>query len=141
MSQTHHEENSLVQFEPADSNQETIKASSFLWDQILYLIDSILGKYSIETYLEVMNDFIDSEIRESQKQGMTYTGGQVAFSTTKESDKYVVEVQLYFTEPGTQQYSVKRAERQLAKKKFIRRDIERLEACQKLEFNVEKPED
>lgn len=124
---------------PADSSVTMQSAVHTWWEQLLYLLDSMRGKYSFDTYLEVMNDFIDEEIRNMQAQGLRYTGGHVVFEDR--NDDCDIQVELFFLHPQSNQYSVKRAKRQLPKKKFVRRDIELLEKQEKLEFNVEKPED
>lgn len=116
-------------------------ALHILWDQILYLLDSIQGKYSFESYLQIMNDFVDDEILQAQASGLNYTGGHIIFSTEPALADCTVEVELYFTPSETTTYTVKRAARQLPKSKFIRKDVAMLEKELRLEFEVEKPEE
>lgn len=124
---------------PADSSVTMQSAAHTWWEQLLYLLDSMRGKYSFTTYLEVMNDFIDEEIRNMQAQGLHYTGGHVVFQDRNGACD--IQLELFFLHPQSNQYSVKRAERQLPKQKFVRRDVDLLEKQKRLEFNVEKPED
>lgn len=133
------EERKNIQYLSDDSSLTMQSAVHTWWEQLVYLLDSMRGKYSFATYLEVMNDFIDEEIRNMQAQGLRYTGGHVIFEDR--NDVCDIQMELFFLHPQSNQYSVKRAERQLPKQKFIHRDVDLLEKQKKLEFNVEKPED
>ena len=127
---------------PLEGQEKSVQpASHILWDQILYLLDSIQGKYSFESYLQIMSDFVDHEILQTQASGLNYTGGHIIFSTEPAQTDCTVEVELYFAPPETTTYTVKRAVRQLPKAKFVRKDVAMLEKELRLEFEVEKPEE
>lgn len=130
-----------IQYLPVDSSVTIQSASHIWWEQLIYLLDSMSGKYSFLTYLDIMNDFIDEEIRQEQAQGLRYTGGHVIFLNNTTHNSCDILVELFFLRPENDKYLVKRAERQLSKSQFIRRDIALLEKQQRLEFNVEKPEE
>lgn len=121
--------------------ETTGTAASTFREQFFYFWDSMMGRYSFVSYLEIMNDFIDDEIRQTQAQGLRYTGGQVTLSSDATRKDCDITVELYFSQPGSDKYSVKRAARQLPKSKFIRRDIALLEQQQHISFTIEKPED
>lgn len=129
-----------VQYSATPSAEPAQSATHILWEQILYLLDSAMGKYSFETYLGVMSDFVDEEIRQGLAQGLHYTGGHVFFENNNTNNTCNVKVELFFSQPRCDKYTVKSAERELPKEKFIHKDISLLEKNGRIEFNVEKPE-
>lgn len=133
------ESKNSVQYSLTDSSISLHSATCVWWEQFLYLLDSMAGKYSFTTYLEIMSEFIDEEIRRERE--LRYTGGRVVFSADVDHPDCDIQVELFFIHPESNKYSVKRAQRRIPKSKFIRRDIALLEKQKKLEFNVEKPED
>uniref|UniRef100_UPI003FF04BFC hypothetical protein n=1 Tax=Gemmiger formicilis TaxID=745368 RepID=UPI003FF04BFC len=122
------------------SAESAQSATHILWEQILYLLGSVMGKYSFKTYLGVMSDFVDEEIRQGIAQGLHYTGGHVFFEDNNTNNTCNVKVELFFSQQGCDKYAVKSAERELPKEMFIHKDIALLEKNGRIEFNVEKPE-
>lgn len=91
-----------------------------LFESIQYCMDSKKGKFSLDTYLDIIGEYADKQILAAQKEGLVYRGGQCAVKkATATSESYIFEVNLYFeTETGEQ--VKKEAKRELPIDKFVR---------------------
>ena len=105
---------------------------------IQYCFDSKKGRYSLETYLEIVGEYTDRTIISAEKEGMRYLGGECEVKLGK-NEIIDFEVEMFFeNRKGQSQRKV--ANRELPFDKFTRETISTLEAGM-LKFNIEKPEE
>lgn len=111
------------------------------WKQAFqHLIQSALGKYTLETYLESLGEFTDSEIRTQVKHGLIYHGGEVSFSADPGTADISATVCLQFQD-RTGQWKQRKAERSLCKSMFTQETVQRLEEAEELSFEISAPEE
>lgn len=103
-----------------------------------YMFQSAQGKYSLETYLEVLNEFTDPEIISSEENGLKYIGGEVVFLTTKSQSDILITIKLEFQDDNGD-WKLKKAERRVEKSMFTQETINRLHNNQETKFEIEKP--
>ena len=141
------EERKVIPF--GKNNMESIKKSkeigkksqsvfSDIKNSVKYMIQSAQGKYSFETYLEVLSEFTDSEIEFGEKSGLKYIGGEVTFITSDGQDGIFVSINLEF-QSMSGEWKLKEAKRTLEKSMFTQESIDRLETAQETRFDIEKP--
>ena len=89
---------------------------SELWNSIKYAIESKQGKYDLDTYLDIVGEYADRLIAESEKkENLLYQGGQC--EVTQLEDCYQFAVKLYFkSEDGTD--VLKEASKKIGKNRF-----------------------
>lgn len=120
------------------------KRSSF-WDSIKsalkFTYQSVQGKYSLETYLEVLGQYTDDEIRDFTASGHTYGGGEVVFLTEPSDVSIKAVVKMYFVETSTGQNKMKKAERYLEKTMFTDEAVDQIEKKGEVAFEINAPED
>lgn len=117
---------------------------SGVWENIKttlkFTYQSAIGKYSLETYLEVLGEYTDSEIIDFLEKGYTYGGGEVTFLTEKSEDTIKVMVKMYFFERITKKNKLKQAERSLEKNIFTDETIKTLEEKRLVMYEINEPE-
>lgn len=115
-----------------------------IWDSIKkalkYTYQSAQGKYSLETYLEVLGQYTDDEIREFISSGHTYGGGEVVFSAGESEVSIKAVVKMYFVEKSTGKNKMKKAERYLEKSMFTDEAIEQIVRKGDIAFEINAPE-
>lgn len=107
-----------------------------LWDSILYCIDSISGRFSIDSYLDVIGEYADRMIIEAQNTGLSYLGGECEAVYEKDEKQYVFEVRMYFEDMNAKKIE-KKAIRRFPESKFTRETKQQLE--EKSVFSILKP--
>jgi hypothetical protein len=103
--------------------------------KIFCFAQPFIFKYTMEEYLEVMSEFTDSLIREGENNGLTYIGGRVSFTASKQDSSINACVKMYFKDDDNK-WLVKKAERRLEKNKFTSETVTRLESEGELEFEI-----
>lgn len=108
-------------------------------DSLKYMFQSAQGKYSLETYLEVLGEFTDSEILSGEDTGLTYIGGEVVFLTKKNESDILITINLEFQDIN-REWKLKSSERSVKKNMFTQETVKRLETSSKIKFEIERPE-
>ncbi len=115
------------------------------WDAIKSALkfthQSAQGKYSLETYIEVLGKYTDDEIREFTSKGHKYSGGEAVFTTSASDVSIKAVVKMYFVDGETGQNMMKKAERFLEKTMFTDEAIDLIEKKGELAFEIKAPED
>ena len=124
------------------NNQDVEKDNRTIFSEIKnlfkYMFQSAQGKYSLETYLEVLNEFTDPEIISSEENGLEYIGGEVIFLTSKIQSDILITIKLEFQDDNGD-WKLKKAERRVEKSMFTQETINRLNNNQETKFEIEKP--
>ena len=85
---------------------------------IKYFFQSVKGRYSIDSYLEIMSEFTDGEINAALDNGEVYGGGEVTFWSVSNSDTLDVTVEMRFYDDKEKKIKTRKAERKLQRKLF-----------------------
>lgn len=103
------------------------------------MLQSLKGKYTMETYIEVLGEFTDSIIKDSKKEGLKFTGGYVTFKY--KVDYIEAEIKMYFMAyDGTRK--LKEAKRNLNCNIFMNRTIDEIKKAEGgLQFAIEESEE
>lgn len=122
----------------------TVEKRGGMWDAIKsalkFTYQSAQGKYSLETYLEVLGQYTDDEIREFTSSGHSYGGGELVFSTDKSDVSIKAVLKMYFVETSTGKYKMKKAERYLEKSMFTDEAVDQIENKGEMAFEINAPE-
>ena len=109
-----------------------------LLDSIKYMIESKKGKYSLDTYLDIIGEFTDKLILEAEnKEKLTYKGGECHVSPDQESGAFNFLVTLYFHDQDGKQI-IKEAKRSLAMSKFTSETV--TEIGDEKNYEISRPE-
>lgn len=107
-----------------------------LWDSIKFWKESKSGKYSLDTYLDIVGEYTDRLILLAENDGLTYLGGECQIINSYDTNTYDFKVKMFF-ENSKGENIVKEAERSLAKVKFVS-ETER-EVGVKTKFEIQRP--
>lgn len=110
------------------------------FDSVQYMIQSIQGKYKLETYLEILSEYTDSQIRNWEKNGFLYIEGELIVTTDKDRKDISFAIYMIFQD-ADQKRKLKSAEKSVEKYKFTKETIERLETALEMKFEIERPMD
>nr|WP_314669855.1 hypothetical protein [uncultured Oribacterium sp.] len=103
-----------------------------------YLFDSVKGRYSLESYLGIVEKFADEQILKSIKyEYLEYVGGNCTVSRLEDFSSVKFVITLFFKDKNDTILK-KEAYRQLSSSKFTKETIEELENT--LCFEIESPE-
>ncbi len=123
------------------NDTQTVKTG--FWESIKkalkYAFQSAQGKYSLETYLEVMGKFTDDEINQELNKGLKYVGGEVSFYALKSDKDIRAAVELKFFDVDGKKTILKKAERRLEKSIFVDEALDYIEEKGILTFEVSAP--
>lgn len=109
------------------------------WKQAFqHLFQSVLGKYTLESYLESLSEFTDGEIRDQLENGLTYLGGEASFTADRDRVDVTAAVCLEFQNRAGQ-WRQRKAERHLCKSMFTQETVRRLENAGELRFEIYAP--
>ena len=110
-----------------------------LFDSLKYAYESKKGKYSLDTYLDIIGEFADRTIREYQNDNNSYMGGDCHVSSDPMTDNSLIfQIELYFKGPDGQNIK-KEATRQIEASRFTSESVERIKSAQELVFPIEAP--
>ena len=128
--------------EVANKTQNEVFESKSLISEVMssvkYMFQSAQGKYSLETYLEILSEFTDSEIMDGEEKGLKFVGGEVRFKSVRNDNYVSIVIELEFQD-GFGEWRLKKAERKIEKDRFVEETVQRLENEEETIFNVEKP--
>ena len=109
-----------------------------MFNSIKFCIDSKKGKYSLDTYLDIVGEYADRQIIAGKNEGLEYFGGECTVKKS-ETDSSILEfsVELYFE--NQQGESIKKeAKRNLPLSKFVD-ETANVISSETLKFNIKKP--
>lgn len=111
-----------------------------LFKSIGYMFQSIKGRFTIESYLELISEFTDETILQSKKEGLVYIGGECKIKFNEElKDKITVVIEMQFkTRSG--EWKQKRAQREIDKNKFVSDAINQIKEKKELKYEISEPE-
>lgn len=110
-----------------------------LIDSIIYFRESKKGKFSLNTYLDIIEQYADRQIIESEEnEGIIYMGGACEVYKIPEREMYCFNIKLYFqTEDGKS--ILKEANRELSYEKFT--SVTKNEIGQGKTFKIHRPKE
>lgn len=106
-----------------------------LWDAIRFCLESKKGKWSLDTYLDIVGQYADRQIIEEKNEGNIYLGGECIVEN--KGDMLFFEIELYFENSFGEKMN-KSANRLLEKSKFIKETINMLET-EPMKFEIKEP--
>lgn len=109
---------------------------SELWDSIKFCKESKSGKYSLDTYLDIVGEYTDGQIKLAESEGLTYLGGECQITNWYETKTYDFEVKMFF-EDSKGEKIIKKAKINLPKDKFVS-ETDR-EIGKKIRFEIQRP--
>lgn len=109
---------------------------SELWDSIKYYKESKSGKYSLDTYLDIVGEYTDRQIKEAEENELTYLGGECQITNSYDTNTYNFAVQMFFLDNRGEKI-VKEAKRNLPKEKFVS-ETDR-EVGERIKFEIKRP--
>lgn len=109
---------------------------SELWDSIKFCKESKSGKYSLDTYLDIVGEYTDRQIKMAESEGLTYLGGECQITNSHETKAFDFEVKMYFEDIKSEKI-VKEAKRSLPKERFVS-ETDR-EVGEKIRFEIHRP--
>lgn len=66
-------------------------------DSVKFSIESKKGKYSLDTYLDILGEYTDLQIINGEKEGLEYIGGKCSDKVCEKNPEYMeFVVELYF---------------------------------------------
>ena len=110
-----------------------------LKESLGYLFQSIQGRYSMESYLDILGEFTDEQINIALDSGYIYRGGELTFSTDPDQDVVKASVTMRFYDKDSNKDITKKAERQLKKKTFTSEAIKYLEDNTEVTYEIKPP--
>lgn len=110
---------------------------SDLWDAIKFCKESKSGKYSLDTYLDIIGEYTDRQINAAETEGLTYLGGECQITNLFEANVYDFEVKMFFKDDNGENIE-KSAKRSLPKDKFVS-ETDR-EIGEKIKFEIQRPD-
>lgn len=108
---------------------------SELWNSIKYCKESKSGKYSLDTYLDILGEYTDRQIIESEEGGLTYLGGECQVINSSDNT-YEFFIQMFFSDDSGEKI-IKDAKRNLPKNKFVSETKQAV--GEKIKFEIQRP--
>ena len=109
---------------------------SELWNALKYCIESRNGKYSLDTYLDIVGEYTDRQIKTAEKGGLKYKGGECQVINSHDKNSYEFEIKMFF-EDSNGENIVKEAKKILPKNKFLSETDK--EIGETVKFEIKKP--
>lgn len=116
---------------------EKESAWSELWSSFKYFVESKKGKYSLDSYLDIVGEYTDRVIKEAEKNGLKYVGGECQIINSYDTATYDFGIQMYFEDSEGKRVE-KEAKRKLSKKRFVSETD--LRVGDKIKFEIDKPD-
>lgn len=111
-----------------------------LVDAFKYLFQSAKGKYSLETYLDILSEFTDEVILDAKKENLSYIGGKAVFSINEKSNTVNIKMELEFKKPD-RNWVVKKAERNLDMSDFTEESLLKIKSMGEMVFQINSPDE
>lgn len=108
------------------------------FDAIKFCLESKKGRYSLQTYLDIVGEYADRQILASEENGLTYMGGDCRVKMNNSAKVIVFNVKLFFKD-RTGESIEKGAERELPLNKFVSETVKQI-GNEELIFNISRPE-
>jgi len=108
---------------------------SELWNSIKYCKESKSGKYSLDTYLDILGEYTDRQIIEAEEGGLTYLGGECQVINSSDNT-YEFSIQMFFSDDSGEKI-IKDAKRNLPKNKFVSETKQAV--GKKIKFEIQRP--
>lgn len=108
---------------------------SELWNSIKYCKESKSGKYSLDTYLDILGEYTDRQIIEAEEGGLTYLGGECQVINLSDNT-YEFSIQMFFSDDSGEKI-IKDAKRNLPKNKFVSETNQAV--GEKIKFEIQRP--
>lgn len=99
--------------------------------------ESKKGKYSLDTYLEIVGEYTDRLILQCEKEGLMYVGGTCTVENNSVESTFDFKVKMYF-ESAEGNNILKEATRSLKKERFTSETEN--EVSQEVIFEINRPE-
>lgn len=109
---------------------------SELWDSIKFCKESKNGRYSLDTYLDIVGEYTDRQIELAEKNGLIYLGGECQIINLYDTNAYNFEVKMFFEDIKGEKI-IKEAKRNLSKDKFVSETDQ--EVGDKIKFEIQRP--
>lgn len=109
---------------------------SELWNSILFCKESQNGKYSLDTYLDIVGEYTDRQIKAAEDEGLKYIGGECQITNLCETGTFDFEITMFF-EDCTGAKILKEARRNLPKNKFVSETNDKVDG--KIRFEIQRP--
>ncbi len=120
--------------------KKNTKTSAFqeLINSIHFAVDSKKGKYSLESYLEILGEYTDRVILSAKQEGFSFTGGTCSVFKSKDTtESLIFSIKIFFRDRNGAQMS-KEAQRTFPADKFTRGAVLAI-SSEALIFNIEEP--
>lgn len=108
-----------------------------LVDAFFYMIDSIQGKLSLESYLEILSQYADALIYASKQEGLSYQDGSCSVCADESRHMLLFSLEFFFMRDDLQAVK-KSAERALPYEKFTRETVKKVQRGS-LRFHIDLP--
>lgn len=118
-----------------DSYEDSVWSE--LLNSIKYLKESKKGKYSLDTYLDIIGEYSDRQIKEAEENGLKYMGGECQIINSHDTDTYDYIIQMFFLDSKGEKI-VKEAKRKMPKDKFVSETDDKV--GEKIKFEIQKPD-
>lgn len=109
---------------------------SELWNSLRFCKESKDGKYSLDTYLDIVGEYADRQIKTAEENGLSYLGGECQIINSSDSNTYEFEVKMFFEDIKGEKI-VKEAKRNLSKDKFVSETDQYV--GEKIRFEIQRP--
>ena len=107
-----------------------------LWDSFKFYMESKNGKYSLDTYLDIVGEYTDRQIKMAEEEGLKYLGGECLIINAIDTDTYDFEIEMFFEDNAGNQ-KIKEAKRKLPKCRFVSETEQ--EVGDKIKFEIQRP--
>lgn len=133
------EKNDLHEVRGEQGKGDLRQAFGNLLGSFKYMFQSAAGRSSLESYLETIGEFTDYTIREAEKEGLTYIGGECSMKSNPENSTQILAIiELEFQTPDGS-WKKKQAKRNLEKNTFTDDAIAKIGNGNGLKFTINPP--
>lgn len=112
-----------------------------VWSELLYSIkyfrESKKGKYSLDTYLDIVGEYTDRQIKKAEEKGFKYLGGECQITNSYDTNTYDYAVQMFFLDSKGEKI-VKEAKRNIPKDKFVSETDGKV--GERIKFEIQRPD-
>lgn len=110
-----------------------------LFDSFKYMRESKKGKYSLDTYLDIVGEYADRLIVQCKNEGYGYMGGHCKVSSDVEQpNQFLFQIELFFEKDDGNNLK-KEAERCLTCSMFTSETITRIKEHKEMVFDIKEP--